>query len=452
MNSSEKFDLIVVGGGITGLATAYIASKTGKKVLILEAESSVGGLLHTFEVEQTRLEYYYHHFFMHDAELNWLIKDLGIQDKLYFKKTSMGVFTNGKIYDFNSPIDLLKFSPIHFFDKIRFGLTSIFMGKIANWKKFESISAFSWLNKWAGKSTSKSLWNPLLTIKFGPYASQVPMSWMIGRMRQRMNSRKSGDEQLGYIDGSLQVLLDAILEKLQQNNVTILTNCPIEQVSVADNKIQTIQTSHGEFIGNKVVFTIPNHYISKVLQPFAPDYCNKLNQVQYFGAVCVILELHKPLSSIYWLNISDEGYPFGGIIEHTNFIPAEKYNNTHIVYLSRYFAKEEAIAHMTVQEIEKEMIGFLPKINPEFNESWIKKVSTFKTNTAATVCDLNFSSKVPTCKTPLDNAFVANMSHVYPDERSTNNSIRIAAEACKIMEIPSEFVPKHASLSGGIGF
>jgi hypothetical protein len=44
------------------------------------------------------------------------------------------------------------------------------------------------------------------------------------------------------------------------------------------------------------------------------------------------------------------------------------------------------------------------------------------------------------------------MAHVYPDERSANNSIRIAAEACKVMGISAEIIPQNASLSGKIGF
>ena len=111
-------DMIVVGGGITGLVSAYLAAKAGKKVKVIEGSEHFGGLLKTFEIGDNRVEFYYHHFFTHDAELNWLIKDLNIEDKLFYKKTSMGIFSNGKIYDFNSLVDLLKFKPISFIDKI----------------------------------------------------------------------------------------------------------------------------------------------------------------------------------------------------------------------------------------------------------------------------------------------------------------------------------------------
>jgi len=448
----ELPDLVIIGGGITGLSAAYIAAKKGQKVTIIEASKNFGGLLSTFEIGGNRLEHYYHHFFTHDEELNWLIKDLGIQDKLFFKKTSMGVFNNGKIYNFNSPFDLIRFNPINFIDKIKFGLTSLYLGKIADWKKYEHISCIAWFKKWAGKSTTSSLWAPLLKIKFGPFASKVPLSWMIGRLRQRMNSRKNGDERLGYLDGSLQVLLDTLLKKLKEMDVELVCDSPIDKINFNGSDISNIMSADKKYTGKNYIFTIPGTYLSKMLVNDYPEFALSLSEIKYFGAICVILELHKPLSNIYWLNIADDNFPFGGIIEHTNFIDKEKYNGSHIAYISRYFAMDEKIATMSEEEVKELMINQLFKIYPAFNSSWLKQVFLFKTNTAATVCDLNFSKKVPKCKTKIGNMFIANMSHVYPDERSTNNSIKIAMEALKVMGINTITINKTNSLSGKIGF
>lgn len=447
-----NFDLLVVGGGITGLAAAYIAAKEGKKVAVLEAGKNFGGLLSTFEIAGNRLEHYYHHFFTHDIELNWLINELGIADKLFFKKTSMGVYTNNTLYDFNSPIDLLKFKPISFIDKIKFGLTSIYLGKFANWKSFENVSCINWFNRFAGKSTTKSLWAPLLTVKFGPYADKVPLSWMIGRLKQRMSSRKSGDERLGYLSGSLQVLLNSLLMALKALDVKLISETPVNQIQFSGKKIEFLHAGNQTFKAKKFLFTIPGIYLSKLVNTEFPALSKKLNDIEYFGAVCVILELKQPLSHIYWMNIADSSFPFGGIIEHTNFIPPSEYNNSHIVYLSRYFAMQEDIAKMNEEQIKNLMIGNLSRINPEFNEDWIKNVFLFKTNTAATVCDLNFSSKIFNCKTEIENMYIANMGHVYPDERSTNNSIRIALNALKTMGYSKNYFEKTNSLSAQIGF
>lgn len=441
--------LTIVGGGMTGLAAAYLAASKGEKVTIVEGSDKIGGLLNTFEIGGNQLEHYYHHFFTQDAELHWLLKELGIEDQTVYKKTTMGVFRNGKIFNFNGPLDLLKFTPVNIFDKIRFGLTSIFLGKFAKWRKNEGTPTLKWFYKWAGKGMTDALWKPMLAIKFGPYADKVPLAWMIGRLAQRLNSRKGGDERLAYINGSWKTLLGTLVAKLEEMGVKILTNQPLTEIHKNGDEVTGISTKSHKIEGGKFLITIPSIFFDKVKG--LPTSFGGQN-IEYFGAVCTILELKKSLSSIYWMNVADEGFPFGGVIEHTNMIDKSSYNDSHIVYLSRYFAMSEDLAKMTEEEIQDVMIPPLKRINPDFSEDWIKNVFVFKTNTAATVCDLNFSQKVPSCKTELENLYVANMTHIYPDERSTNNSIRVAAEACKTMGIDTKEVPYGASLSGQIGF
>jgi all-trans-retinol 13,14-reductase len=46
----KKFEIVVVGGGVSGLATAAILSRLNWKVLVLEQNEVVGGGLHTFKV------------------------------------------------------------------------------------------------------------------------------------------------------------------------------------------------------------------------------------------------------------------------------------------------------------------------------------------------------------------------------------------------------------------
>jgi len=44
-----KYDVIIVGGGISGLTSAAFLTKAGKKVLLFEKENTCGGLVNSFE-------------------------------------------------------------------------------------------------------------------------------------------------------------------------------------------------------------------------------------------------------------------------------------------------------------------------------------------------------------------------------------------------------------------
>jgi len=451
----NKQTYVILGGGITGLVIAYILGSNGHRVKIIEASKEVGGLLNTFEIGGTRLEMFYHHFFTHDAEMMWLIKELGIEDKLIFHETTMGIYYGNKIHNFNSPIDALKLEGLSILDKIRFGVTSLYLGAIANWKKNESTSILNWLYKYAGKKATDVIWAPLLKVKFGSFYKDIPISWMVGRLSQRLKSRKKGIEKLGYIDGSLKVLLDALSTKLTEYGVEITTDSPIIRLAGVNNKITSIITNSKVIdidASDIIISTIPTNILSKLVENVNKEYSINLAEIKYFGAKCVILETTTKLNDIYWLNVAEQGFDFGGVIQQTNLIDPSTYQGRYITYLSRYFSFDEKIATMSQEEVLKLMIPQLQKIFPSLKTESIVNSYVFSTNTAATVCDLNFSRKVPNCKSPISNLLVCSMPHIYPDERSCNNSIRIAANCCTTMGIDTSYIPANNSLSGLIGF
>ena len=123
ININHKKKITIIGGGITGLVAAYIAAKNQYKVNLIERSKKFGGLLNTFKVGGEKIEFYYHHFFSHDSELMWLLKDLKIKKKLTFYNSSMGLYSQNKIYNFNSLKDLFKIKNLKFKSKILFILS-----------------------------------------------------------------------------------------------------------------------------------------------------------------------------------------------------------------------------------------------------------------------------------------------------------------------------------------
>lgn len=450
MSQKTKKNIVIVGGGITGLSSAYIAMKNGYNVTILESSEKVGGLLNSFKIGNTQLERFYHHFFTHDKELLWILEELNLKDKILFKKTSMGIFTNGAVYKFNSPLDLFKFKPFNLIDIFRFGLTIVYLALFSDWKKMEGFPAIKWFERYSGKKVTNIIWRPLIEGKFGPYTKILPISWMVGRLSQRFRSRESGDEKLGYLKGSFQVLVDALVKKLEKKGVRFEKNFLVDEVIVSKDRIVSVKGGGRVILGDVFLFCTPLNVTEKLIK-IDNKYFNSLKKIEYFGAVCVILELKNSLTDFYWLNIADENLSFVGIIEQTNFEDKKTYNNSHIVYLTKYFDNESFYAKAKDSEIEKLMISDIVKIKPNFDKSDILSVRTFRSKTAAVVCDLNFSQKIPTYKTPIDNMYIASMVHVYPDERSANNSIRVAKYVCKDMGMDVSFIPEGNSLSGKTG-
>ena len=71
----------VIGGGISGLASAFRLSRLGFRVTLIESESFLGGLGTTFPYKDGNLERFYHCILPDDDALIRIIQDLGLGDQ-----------------------------------------------------------------------------------------------------------------------------------------------------------------------------------------------------------------------------------------------------------------------------------------------------------------------------------------------------------------------------------
>ena len=117
-------DLLVIGGGMAGLAAAHAARGRGRSVTLLEAGPVVGGLARAIRVGGEPIESYYHHFFPQDTETIELAQRLGMGDDIEWRHGSMAILHDGQAYDFDSHLDLLRFDALSLPTRSRVGLAT----------------------------------------------------------------------------------------------------------------------------------------------------------------------------------------------------------------------------------------------------------------------------------------------------------------------------------------
>ena len=134
-----------------------------------------------------------------------------------------------------------------------------------------------------------------------------------------------------------------------------------------------------------------------------------------------------------YLNVADLNGPFVGVIEHTNFIPAERYGGRHIVYLSNYLSPKNRLFHLSHEELLQEYLPHLQKINPDFNLSWVEDSYYHKVEAAQPIIPVNYSQIIPDHRTPLEGLYLANTTQIYPEDRGTNYSVRLGRKVARMV-------------------
>jgi protoporphyrinogen oxidase len=418
--------IAIIGGGFTGLTAAYELTKAGAKVTIFEADGSLGGLAGGFDIGGHILEKFYHHWFNNDRYVVDLVKEIGREGEIVERPTRTGMYYAQSFFKLSSPLDLLKFSPLSFLDRIRLGLVVPRARAVRDWMQLEGMTAREWLIKICGPKVFKIVWEPLLVGKFGPYADQVSAVWFWKKIALRGGSRSSdGREVLAYYKGGFAALADAIGDKVRQHGGEIRLNTPVKAMRSENGRITGIEIENQVIAVDAVLATPSLPIIADLVEGHVPpDYTVKLRRVKYLANVCLVLELDRSLSHTYWLNVADPNFPFVGVIEHTNFEPPESYGGKHIVYLSKYLPAEDRIYSMSTDEVMEFALPHIKRMFPEFERSWVRAHHVWKADYAQPIMEKHYSKMMPSITTPVPNFFISTMAQVYPEDRGTNYAIR----------------------------
>ena len=430
----------VIGGGAAGLAAAYELGTQGHEAIVYERAPFLGGHASTFDVGGARLERGYHHLFTSDTDILDLIREIGLGHQIRLIDSKVGTLHGGKIYNFVTPMDLLRFTPLSLADRLRLGFITLYLQRKKDWRVFEGVTAAEWLRNYSGQRCYEVFWGPMLRGKFGEdYYDQVGMAWIWGKIQTRFASRGKGmaKEKLVYPIGSFGEVFDVLAQRIGEQGGQVHMSASVSRIVVEDGRATGMEvTVEGEDAGvqrfDAVIATTPSHIFPRLLPPLPDDYLSKLTGVNYMAAVLIVLVLNLPLSDVYWLNVADRSIPFVGVIEQTNFIGPEHYGGKHIVYLANYLSTSHPLYKMDHEELLQEYLPHLRKINPQFDLSWIETSYHHRIDGAQPIIGTNYSSRIPDHRSPFKGVYLANTTQVYPEDRGTNYSVRMGRRVARL--------------------
>lgn len=432
---STSTHVVVVGGGYTGLSAAYDLTKAGYKVSVYEADAALGGLAGTFELTPgVRIEKFYHHWFSSDVDILDLIEEIGLSENVKYLPSNTGLYFANSIFRLASPLDLLKFKPLPFVDRVRTGLMALIARRINDWIPLENESAADWIKRYAGQKSFNTIWGPLLKGKFGREADNISAVWFWNKLKLRGSSRnKKGGETLLYFDGGFQKVTEGIANKIREQGGEIFTSTPVTKIKSENGKVIGIEIKAGFVPADTVLATPPIPIFLNITENLPDSYINQGNQIRFLGNVCLILGLKKSLSSTYWLNVSDPSFPFVGVIEHTNLDPKENYKGLHIAYISKYLGTDEALFNYSDKDYFEYCIPYIKKIFPEFTPDWVEHYACWRAHYSQPVITKHYSKNIPSVRTPIEGLWLSSMAQIYPEDRGTNYAIREGRKVAKMI-------------------
>lgn len=444
----------VIGAGVAGLVCALRLQEQGHVCDVYERWPGLGGQAATLDVGGGhRLERYYHHWFTSDRLIVELCEELGVSDVIVWGESSMAFFVDGRAWPFTTPLDLLRFGPLSMRERLRMGLAVV---RLQRSKRplcdFEGETAQAWIQREMGPAAYAKVWGPLLRGKFGSRADEISMAWLHGKLTQRrkLEGKEARKELLGYPTDSFEPLLTALAARIEGGGGRVLIDRPVAALERDRDGWLVTAGAAGSFrCGlhpadypadgppehyDAVVATVPSDIFAELAGDLLPTaYRQRLDEVEYHTALCLLLELDRSFSPAYWTNIADPALGFVGLVEHTNLVDPARYDGRRFLYVANYVEPDSPLLALDADALLAAYSPGMRQVNPAWSTDWVRQRWRFAEPAGQPVVTVGYHRTIAPLATGLPGLILANTTQIYPEDRGTNYAVRLGEDAANAL-------------------
>lgn len=418
----------IVGGGLLGMTLAHRLSARGCRVTIYESGPTPGGLAAAWELGGVRWDRHYHVVLPSDTRLIRLLKELGLDHHLVWRRTRTGFLTGGALYPLSSSIDYLRFPALGWPAKLRLAFTILYSARIRDGRRLERVSVAQWLRRWSGREAFSRIWLPLLRAKLGDEYQHASAAFIWATIRRMYSARQSGmkREQMGYISGGYGPVLQRFEQVLAERGVEIFCSAPVKAVTGDGGEIVIASSGSAARRFDAAIVTVPCPAAIRICRQLTPAETDRLRAVRYLGIVCASVLLNRPLGGYYITNITDGWLPFTAIIEMSALVDPRELNGRHLVYLPKYVVPDDSLFEVSDAEIEESFLGALRKVYPDLTLPQVAAFRVSRVRHVFALTTLRYSETIPPFRTTVPNLYIVNSSQILNGTLNVNEVVSLA--------------------------
>jgi protoporphyrinogen oxidase len=359
----------VVGGGVLGVSLALRLAQAGAKVTVVERGPSLGGLAGTMDFGGHQVDRFYHVITPADSKMIAMAEEVGLGDQLRYTPVGAGFFADGEMHDFNGIGDLLRFSPLSPVARLRLGWFVAQCQLRSSYTELENLPLETWLRRHCGRQVVERIWKPLLDSRFDGDPSGLPATYLWARTRRMSGARGKnggGGEEMGYIVGGHQRLIDAMVERARELGVEARTDAPVTGLATAEDGSITGVELEGETLDFDLTIPTLQPPALKFLLPERHQGLLAPYPQRWLGCVCLILKVPRSLIPYYAVNITEQT-PVTSAIETSQVLGTEHTDGLHLVYMPKYCDPSAPEQSEDDESVYRRFTDYLARLSPGFS-------------------------------------------------------------------------------------
>jgi phytoene dehydrogenase-like protein len=240
--TAVRADLVVVGGGLAGLAAAALVARAGRSVVVVEQSKVLGGRAITWLREGIHFNLGPHALYRRGQAFR-LLRELGVPFSGGFPDPGRGLLCSGdELYRLPRGIGTLLGSRL-----LSRREKAWFVAFVANLRKldarrWEGIPVGAWIEQMAGSGNAAAFLRAL--VRVSTYVEDTER-FSAGAAIDQLRSALVGN--VWYLDGGWQTLVDGLRARAAEHGVVVKTSTPIRAVQSGGDGV-FVHQSNGEIV------------------------------------------------------------------------------------------------------------------------------------------------------------------------------------------------------------
>jgi hydroxysqualene dehydroxylase len=286
MINSDMYDVIIIGGGLSGLAAAVKLALSGERIVLYEQSPNLGGRCYSFIDDTTGdvidngqhvLVGAYHNLFEYLELIGTreLVREESLLTlHLHHSEKGFGEFALLALpRPFHLLGGILKFKLLSVNDRRR--LANVWWNLLQWDKSSEDQLRYQTVEQWLmslGQSSEarKCLWDPLSISVMNEIPERASALLFARSLRVTLLGTRSDSAFVIPRVGQTELYVDGALKIFNKRNAKITTNTEVKSISIEDETVTGVFLRDGTFVPSRcVISTVPFYNLGSIIpQPY----------------------------------------------------------------------------------------------------------------------------------------------------------------------------------------
>ncbi len=320
LDDAEATDVVIIGAGPAGLTAAYQLTKRGKRPVVLEATSEVGGISRTVERDGWRFDIGGHRFFTKVEEVEQLWHELLDERDLLTRPRLSRIFYDGRFYDYPlKPANALR--NLGLAESAR--CLASYVRAQTTPSSADTSSFEGWVSSRFGQRLYQKFFKTYTEKVWGVPADSLPADWAAQRIKslslgaevwRALVPRRNSDRHTSLIERFLYprlgpgMMWETCRDRVVAQGGVVRMESPVAAIDVVGGLARQVTSANGDrFACEHLISSMPLGELVLSMRPSPPeDVCTAARALR-----------HRDFLTVALVVPADVGFPDNWIYIHS---------------------------------------------------------------------------------------------------------------------------------------